>query len=371
MRGSCWCSGCWRSPCCGWACIPLRSPRSCTRRSTTCSSTSRRASCETSRERRGKMLTGLPVMLLAYPEIFLLAAGCAILVIDLFLKDATRWVTYALSLAALLGCAFLTVIVTGMPGGQVATTSNCMFVSDPMASVLKMFTYIAVALSLAYSRVYMAERGLYRGEYFVLALFATLGMMVMISAGHFLTLYLGLELMSLCLYSLVAINRDSALSSEAAMKYFVLGALASGMLLYGMSMIYGATGTLDLKQIQVAATFAAGDAQQHQALLAFGLVFLVVGIGFKFGVAPFHMWIPDVYQGAPTAVTLFIGSAPKIASFAFFMRLLVSGLDGLVGDWRDMLIVLSVLSMALGNLTAIAQTNLKRMLAYSTISHIR
>src|SRR6266481_5661279 len=193
------------------------------------------------------MLSDLPII--AYPEIFLLAAGCAILVVDLFLKDATRWVTYALSLAALLGCAFLTVIVTGMTGGQVATTFNGMFVSDPMASVLKMFTYIAVALCLVYSRVYMADRGLYRGEYFVLALFAALGMMVMISANHFLTLYLGLELMSLCLYSLVALNRDSAASTEAAMKYFVLGALASGLLLYGMSMIYGATGTLDLREI--------------------------------------------------------------------------------------------------------------------------
>src|SRR5213595_2298666 len=254
------------------------------------------------------MLTRLPIMLLAYPEIFLLAAACAILVIDLYLKDATRWITYALSLAALLGCAVLTTIVTGMTGGQLATTFNGMFVSDMMASTLKVFTYIVVALCLVYSRVYMAERGLYRGEYFALALFATLGMMVMISANHFLTLYLGLELMSLCLYSLVALNRDSAVSSEAAMKYFVLGAIASGLLLYGMSMIYGVTGTLEITEVAAAATFAAGDAQQHQTLLAFGLVFLVVGIGFKFGVAPFHMWIPDVYQGAPTAVTLFIGT---------------------------------------------------------------
>src|SRR5258706_14272724 len=179
MRASCWSSGCSRSPCCGWACIPLRSPRSCTPRSTTCSSTSRRASCETSCERRGKMLTGLPVMLLAYPEIFLLAAGCAILVIDLFLEDATRWVTYALSLAALLGCAFLTVIVTGMTGGQVATTFNGMFVSDPMASVLKMFTYIPVALCLVDSRGYMAGRGLYSRGDFLVALFAALVRTVM------------------------------------------------------------------------------------------------------------------------------------------------------------------------------------------------
>src|SRR6266550_4556038 len=288
MRASSWSSGCSRSPCCGWACIPLRSPRSCMPRSTTCSSTSRRASCETSREtsceRRGKMLTGLPVMLLAYPEIFLLAAGCAILVIDLFLKDATRWVTYALSLAALLGCAFLTLIVTGMTGGQLATTLNGMFVSDPMASVLKMFTYIAVALCLAYSRVYMAERGLYRGEYFVLALFATLGMMVMISASHFLTLYLGLELMSLCLYSLVAINRDSGLSSEAAMKYFVLGAIASGLLLYGMSMIYGATGTLEITEVARKAARILQGEHPSTTVLAFGLVFVVSGLAVTVGV---------------------------------------------------------------------------------------
>src|SRR6266581_815520 len=220
------------------------------------------------------MLTRLPIMLLAYPEIFLLAAGCAILVIDPFLKDARRWVTYALSLAALLGCAVLTTIVTGMTGGQLATTFNGMFVSDMMASTLKMFTYIAVALCLAYSRVYMAERGLYRGEYFALALFATLGMMVMISASHFLTLYLGLELMSLCLYSLVALSRDSAVSSEAAMKYFVLGAIASGLLLYGMSMIYGATGTLDITQVAK----AIASANPNKTVLTFGLVFLVSGM---------------------------------------------------------------------------------------------
>src|SRR5258708_26990076 len=192
------------------------------------------------------MLTGLPIMLLAYPEIFLLAAGCGILVIAVFFAQDSRWVTYVLGLATLLGCALLTLIVTGKTGGVLHHTFNGMFVFDMMASVLKMFTYIAVALCLVYSRVYMAERGLYRGEYFVLALFATLGMMVMISAGHFLTLYLGLELMSLCLYSLVALNRDSAAASEAAMKYFVLGAIASGLLLYGMSLIYGATGTLQI-----------------------------------------------------------------------------------------------------------------------------
>jgi len=323
------------------------------------------------------MLTDLPLMLLAYPEIFLLAAACAILVVDLFLKDATRWVVYLLSLGTLLGCALLTVVVTGMTGGQLAYTFNGMFVSDIMANVLKMFTYIAVVLCLVYSRTYMADRGLFRGEYFVLTLFATLGMMVMISANHFLTLYLGLELMSLCLYSLVALNRDSAISTEAAMKYFVLGALASGLLLYGMSMIYGATGTLEITEAARGATRILQGDHPSKAVLAFGLVFVVAGLAFKVGVVPFHMWIPDVYHGAPSAVTLFIASGPKLAAFAMAIRLLVNGLQPLAGDtpqfpsgWQDMLIILSVLSMAIGNLAAIAQTNIKRMLAYSTISHM-
>ena len=329
------------------------------------------------------MLSNLPIMFLAYPEIFLLTAACAILVVDLFLTDGTRWVTYAMSLAALFGCALLTAIVTGRTGGLIYHTFNGMFVSDLMASVLKMFTYIAVALCLVYGRTYTTDRGLFRGEYFVLTLFATLGMMVMISASHFLTLYLGLELMSLCLYSLVALNRDSAASTEAAMKYFVLGALASGLLLYGMSMIYGATGTLEITEVaRKAADILQSDAMQGDTanarpVLAFGLVFVVSGLAFKLGVVPFHMWIPDVYDGAPSAVTLFIGSGPKLAAFAMAIRLLVGALQPLSGDtaqfqsgWQDMLIILSVLSMAIGNLAAIAQTNIKSMLAYSTISHM-
>jgi NADH-quinone oxidoreductase subunit N len=235
-----------------------------------------------------------------------------------------------------------------------------------------------VALCLVYSRTYISDRGLYRGEYFVLVLFATLGMMVMISANHFLTLYLGLELMSLCLYSLVALNRDSAVSTEAAMKYFVLGALASGLLLYGMSMIYGATGTLEITEVaRRAAAILQSDTPSSKPVLAFGLVFVVAGLAFKLGVVPFHMWIPDVYDGAPSSVTLLIGSGPKLAAFAMAMRLLVGALQPLSGDtaqlqsgWQDMLIILSVLSMAVGNLAAIAQTNIKRMLAYSTISHM-
>jgi NADH-quinone oxidoreductase subunit N len=226
---------------------------------------------------------------------------------------------------------------------------------------------MAMSVVLAYSRAYLIEREVMnKGEYYVLALFATLGMMVMISANHFVTIYLGLELLSLALYAMVAMNRDSVASTEAAMKYFVLGALASGLLLYGMSMIYGATGTLEITA--VAERLFGGGA--NRTLLVFGLVFLVSGLAFKLGVVPFHMWIPDVYHGAPTSVTLLIGSAPKLAAFAIVMRLLVSGLFVMVADWQNMLIILSVLSMAVGNLAAIAQTNLKRMLAYSAISHM-
>jgi NADH-quinone oxidoreductase subunit N len=317
------------------------------------------------------MMTNLPPVLLAYPEIFLLAAACVILVADLFIPDRMRWVTYLMSLAALAGCALLTAVVMLATEGRLAYTFNGMFVSDMMANVLKMFTYVAVGSCLVYSRSYMADRGLWRGEYFVLSLFAALGMMVMISASHFLTLYLGLELMSLCLYSLVALNRDSAASTEAAMKYFVLGALASGLLLYGMSMIYGATGTLEIPRVaQSAAAVLQGEDASRKAVLSFGLVFLVSGLAFKVGVVPFHMWIPDVYDGAPSAITLFVSTGPKLAAFAMAMRLLANGLPSLAADWQPMLAILSVLSMAIGNLAAIAQTNIKRMLAYSTISHM-
>jgi NADH-quinone oxidoreductase subunit N len=242
-----------------------------------------------------------------------------------------------------------------------------MFVDDRLSDLLKVFVYLSVAAILVYSRVYARSRQLYRGEFFSLSLFATLGMMVMISASHFLTLYLGLELMSLSLYSMVALQRDSATSTEAAMKYFVLGALSSGMLLYGMSMVYGATGSLSIPA--VAAKVASGQALG--AILVFGIVFIVAGLGFKLGAAPFHMWVPDVYQGAPTPVTLLIGSAPKLAAIAFIFRILVQGLGApaLLLEWQGMLAILAVLSMAVGNITAIAQTNIKRMLAYSTITH--
>lgn len=297
------------------------------------------------------------------PEIFLLAMVSIILLVDVMLKDGQRYITYVLSLLALAGCAWLT--INGLNTEPVYVLSS-MFVDDAMADVLKLALYLAVAIMLVYSRAYLQLRGLYKGEFYVLTLFATLGMMVMISASHFITLYLGLELLSLSLYAMVALNRDSPVATEAAMKYFVLGAIASGMLLYGMSMIYGSTGSLLLSDVSVALQEGIGQ----KIPLVFGVVFIVAGLAFKLGAVPFHMWVPDVYQGAPTPVTLFISSAPKLAAFAFTIRLLVQGLEVLHTDWRDMLILLSVLSMAIGNITAIAQTNLKRMLAYSTISHM-
>ena len=306
----------------------------------------------------------VPDLLPAAPEIFLAVMALLILMVDLVVKDSRRNVTFVLAQLSLIGCMVIQV-ATGTP--DVAYTFSNTFVDDMMADVLKLFLYITVIVVLFYSRGYVNDReSMNKGEYYVLALFATLGMMVMISANNFVTIYLGLELLSLSLYAMVAMNRDSVASTEAAMKYFVLGALASGMLLYGMSMIYGATGTLEITAI--AERLYGGGA--NKTLLVFGLVFLVAGLAFKLGVVPFHMWIPDVYHGAPTSVTLFIGSAPKLAAFAIVMRLLVGGLITLAQDWQQMLTVLAVLSMAIGNLAAIAQTNLKRMLAYSAISHM-
>ena len=304
-------------------------------------------------------------LLPAYPELFLLVMVCVILIADLFVRDDNRIVTYALTQAILAGCFLITYLTAAV---EPVTTFSDMFVDDLMSDVLKLLVYLGVMVMLVYSRPYIAARGMFRGEFFVLVLFATLGMMVMISASHLLTLYLGLELFSLSLYALVALQRDSAVATEAAMKYFVLGSLASGMLLYGMSMLYGATGTLGIAQL--AEIILAGGARE--VVLVFALVFIVAGLGFKLGAVPFHMWVPDVYHGAPTAVTLFIGSAPKLAAFAFIMRLLVQGLgaEQLVEEWSQMLMVMAVLSLAIGNVTAIAQTNLKRMLAYSTIGHM-
>ena len=306
----------------------------------------------------------VPDLLPAAPELFLAAMALAILLIDLSVKDSRRTVTFVLTQLTLIGCA---AIQFATSTGEITLTFSNMFVDDLMSDLLKLFLYFTVMVVLFYSRGYVLDReSMNKGEYYVLTLFATLGMMVMISANHFLTVYMGLELLSLSLYAMVAMNRDSVTSTEAAMKYFVLGALASGLLLYGMSMIYGATGTLEITG--VAERLMGGDVNRN--LMVFGLVFLVSGLAFKLGVVPFHMWIPDVYHGAPTSVTLLIGSAPKLAAFAIVMRLLVNGMITMSADWQAMLIILSVLSMAIGNLAAIAQTNLKRMLAYSAISHM-
>ncbi|OGT16888.1 MAG: NADH-quinone oxidoreductase subunit N [Gallionellales bacterium RIFCSPHIGHO2_02_FULL_57_16] len=299
----------------------------------------------------------------ASAEAFMLVMVCTILIADLLIRQNGRLITYMLVQLTLLGCALITV---GTHESGVVYAFNNMYVDDLMADVLKLMVYLAVSMMLVYSRQYLTVRGLFSGEFMVLALFATLGMMVMISANHFLTLYLGLELLSLSLYAMVALQRDSAIATEAAMKYFILGALASGLLLYGMSMLYGATGSLELGA--VAKSIQSGAADKN--LLVFGLVFVVSGLAFKLGVVPFHMWVPDVYHGAPTAMTMLIGSAPKLAAFAFASRILVEGLQPLVQHWSGMLIILAIASMAIGNLTAIAQTNLKRMFAYSTIAHM-
>ncbi|MSP95727.1 MAG: NADH-quinone oxidoreductase subunit NuoN [Betaproteobacteria bacterium] len=310
--------------------------------------------------------TTLPDFLPALPEVFLLIMACAVLIMDLFVKSERRAPSYLLAQFTLVGCASLTLMVMIGTQGVPLYTFSGLFVADMMSHVLKLCAYIAVSTALVYSRQYLLDRGLMKGEFLALLLFALLGMMVLISANSFLTIYMGLELLSLCLYAMVALNRDSAASTEAAMKYFVLGALASGLLLYGMSMIYGATGTLTITE--VAKSIGSGTADK--TILVFGLVFTVSGLAFKLGVAPFHMWIPDVYHGAPTAVTLVIGTGPKLAAFAMAMRLLVNGMLDLAADWQQMLVIMAVLSMAIGNVTAIAQTNLKRMLAYSTISHM-
>ena len=305
----------------------------------------------------------MPDLYPAAPEIFLLGMSFLVLFVDLALGATQRWMAAMLTVITLLGCAAITVVTSD---GQTTLTFSNMFVDDLLSDFLKLMTYIAVIMMLIYSRQYLAERGLDRGEFYLLVLYATLGMMVMISAANFLTMYLGLELMSLSLYGLVAIDRDSRRGTEAAMKYFVLGALASGLLLYGMSMIYGATGSLEIGGVAQALYHG----QTEKTVLVFGLVFLVAGVAFKLGLVPFHMWIPDVYHGAPTAVTMFIGSAPKLAAFAMALRLLVYALFALAVDWQKMLVIMAVLSIGLGNLAAIAQTNIKRMLAYSAISHM-
>ena len=305
----------------------------------------------------------VPDLLPASAEIFLLGMTCVVLLVDVWLAERYRRFTYQLSQASLAGAALL--VLATFPEARITTFGGA-FVADQMAAVLKTFLLVVSGFGFFYSRIHLEPRGSMRGEYFVLGLFAVLGMMVLVSAGGFLTLYLGLELLSLSLYAMVALDRDSRLGCEVAMKYFVLGALASGMLLYGISMIYGSTGRLDFTEI--AAALAAPGAMRLTMVL--GLVFVVVGVAFKLGAVPFHMWVPDVYEGAPTPVTLFIATAPKIAAFGMLMRALVDGLGALSADWSQMLAVLAVLSMAAGNVIAIAQTNIKRMLAYSAIAHV-
>ena len=300
-----------------------------------------------------------------YPEIALLVMACIIALVDLSTTDARRNRTYVLTLLTLAVVAFL----TGMNAvnGQTIYGFGGMVVNDPMGNWLKCFATIALMVSLVYGRPYAGDRGMLRGgEIFTISMFSLLGMFVMISGSNFLLIYLGLELLTLSSYALVALRRDDATASEAAMKYFVLGAMASGFLLYGLSMMYGATGSLDVNEVFKAIS----SRQVNHQVLVFGLVFIVAGLAFKVGAAPFHMWVPDVYQGAPTAVTLLIGAAPELAAFGIIIRLLVEGMLPLAIDWQQMLAVLAIASLVVGNLAAIAQTNLKRMLAYSTIAQM-
>jgi NADH-quinone oxidoreductase subunit N len=298
------------------------------------------------------------------PEIVLLTMACVIALVDLFVTDEQRAPTFWLTQASLAAVALLHLL--RLDSAQSVYAMQGMVVSDPLGHLLALFATIAVMITIGYARAYIGAREMLKGEFFTLSMFSLLGVCVMVSANNFLVVYLGLELMSLSLYALVALRRDHGTSTEAAMKYFVLGALASGFLLYGLSMMYGATGSLDIQRVFE----VIGRGQANQSVLTFGLVFVVAGLAFKFGAAPFHMWVPDVYHGAPTAVTLLIAGAPKLAAFGMTMRLLVEGMLGLATDWQQMLSVLAILSLLIGNLAAIAQTNLKRMLAYSAIAQI-
>jgi len=298
------------------------------------------------------------------PEIVLLAAALLVAMVDLWVTHPRRTPSYLLAQVSLAVVALMHWQL--FDAGNTVYAMQGMVVADPMGHLLGFFATVAVMVSLAYARPYAAERDMLKGELITLAMFSLLGICVMLAANNFLVVYLGLELMSLSLYALVALRRDHAPATEAAMKYFVLGALASGFLLYGLSMMYGATGSLDIPEVFK----AIGTGQINKAVLALGVVFVVSGLAFKLGAVPFHMWIPDVYQGAPTAVTVLVAGAPKLAAFAITIRLLVEGMSGIAPDWQQMLIVLAVASMALGNFAAIAQSNLKRMLAYSTIGQI-
>ncbi len=295
------------------------------------------------------------------PELTVLTMAMVILLAGLFVKN--KFILYVLAQFTLFVAAYFTLSTNTSAVGY---AFSGMFVDDTLADVLKLMILLGSAVMFVYTRQYMQLRNMFSGEYYALVLFAVLGMMIMVSGQSMLTIYMGLELLSLCLYSLVALDRDNAKSSEAAMKYFVLGALASGMLLYGMSMIYGMTGSLNISAI----TSALQETNPKNPVLILGLVFIVAGLAFKFGAVPFQMWVPDVYQGSPTSITMLLGSVPKFAAYAIAIRLLAQGLQPLTADWQDMLLIMAVLSIAIGNITAIAQTNLKRMLAYSTISHV-
>ena len=298
----------------------------------------------------------------AAPEMVLATALFTVLLVDLWLNDRQRWITYALSILAV---ALTAAVQWGVWVKEPVETFSHMFVLDGFAQLAKMAMYAAVIAVFVYSKAYVQVRQIYQGEFYTLSLFGLLGMCVMVSANHFLTLYVGLEILSLSLYALIALRREDGNAAEAALKYFVLGALASGLLLYGISLIYGATGSLQLGEV-----LAAAQQGDNPWLLKLGLVFVVVAIAFKLGAVPFHMWVPDVYQGAPTAVAALVGTAPKIAATVFAFRILVTGLGTSYGDWTQMFQLLAIASLLVGNLAAIMQTNIKRMLAYSTISHM-
>jgi len=313
------------------------------------------------------------------PELVLLVVTCLLLVASVYVRERVtstpgveqdifhtpRGVGFVYFFSIIL-LVYLIVALIGRMGDPALVAMNGLFQSDPFSNLLKACSCGAVLISLIYSKQYLMDRGLFRPDFIVLALLALLGQFVLISGANLLTLYLGLELMALPTYALVAMRHSSEKSVEAGIKYFILGALASGFLLYGMSMLYGVTGSLDL--IEIFKTVA--DPRVNHLVMAFGLVFIVSGLAFKLGVVPFHMWVPDVYQGAPTAVTLMIAAAPKLAAFALLFRLLVNTLLPLLGDWQPMLVLLAVLSLLVGNITAIAQTNVKRMLAYSAIAQM-
>ena len=305
----------------------------------------------------------------AYPEILLLVMACVITLVDLGVKSPLRGVTYGLTLLTLAGVSVMLAVYAS--SGETIRGFGGMIVSDPMGNWLKCFAAVAMLVTLVYGRSYAGQRNMLRGgELFTLVLFAVVGMFVMISGHNFLVIYLGLELLTLSSYALVALHRDDLPATEAAMKYFVLGALASGFLLYGLSLVYGATGSLDITGVMQAIAGGEATLKSSMQVLVLGLVFVVAGLAFKLGAVPFHMWVPDVYQGAPTVVTMIIGGAPKLAAFAIVIRLLVEGLQPMAVDWQQMLAVLAVASLLVGNLAAIAQTNLKRMLAFSTISQM-